>query len=99
MIRGTTPKLKFNVPFDTDTVSELSIAFSQRGRLVMEKVKEDVESVSGGYLLSLTQADTLQFEDGANVEIQIRAKFADDSAIASQIVNTTVGRILRDGEI
>ena len=37
MIRGTTPKLEFTLPFEVDQISEAFITFVQRDKVVLEK--------------------------------------------------------------
>lgn len=102
MTRGTTPTLEFTLPFDTDTIDALNIAFSQKtkaycdARLVLEKALEDC-TVSGKTIsLTLSQEDTLLLDASQDVEIQLRV-LSGESALASQIIKVPVGRILRDG--
>jgi hypothetical protein len=53
---------------------------------------------SGDVTFTLTQKQTLSLSESDYVDIQIRALFG-DRAIASEIVSTTVDKILKDGEI
>lgn len=49
--------------------------------------------------LTLSQTETLMFLNGAPVEIQLRVLTKDGQALASEIIEEPVGRILKDGEI
>lgn len=49
--------------------------------------------------VTLTQAETLMFKANKPVYIQMRVKFADESAIASDVINTTTQQILKEGLI
>lgn len=60
-----------------------------------ERMTITADSIS----VTLTQAETLMLMHDADVRMQIRAKFADGSAVASNIMQTTVSEILKDGEI
>lgn len=98
MYRGTTPTLYFTMPFDSTGISQLYITFNQEGKYVLEKTLGDVTYTDKRIELKLTQTDTLQIKSGA-IQMQIRVKFEDDSAIASNIIYTTAKDILKGGEI
>ncbi|MBO7330156.1 MAG: hypothetical protein J6W00_15460 [Lentisphaeria bacterium] len=99
MIRGTTPTLRFVLPFEADMLDTAYITMTQDGEKVLEKTLEDCEAEENMLSLKMSQEDTLAFEDGRGVEIQVRAKMKTGEAIASQIERTTVQRILKDGVI
>lgn len=102
MIRGTTPTLTFELPFDTSLINSLSIAFSQTttaykpSQLALEKTHEDVQMNGSTVTLKLTQEDTLELDAAHDVEIQLRV-LCGETAMASQIISVPVRRILRDG--
>lgn len=99
MIRGTTPTLEFSLPFGTDLIKEVYISFAQGVNIVLEKTLEDC--VCSGEMLTvrLTQKDTLMFAHGMLVDIQLRVLTVNGEALASDIIRTSVERILKDGEI
>lgn len=103
MIRGTTPLLSFTVPFDPAETKRICITFSQHGREVFTLEKRDCTIEGNTISTTLTQDQTLSLTANTNVQIQIRVTFANDgetdSALASEIITTTVQRILKDGEI
>lgn len=47
----------------------------------------------------LTQAQTLSWDSGAKVFVQVRARSVNDDAIASEIGTLRVGGLLKDGEV
>ena len=49
--------------------------------------------------VTLTQSDTLAFDDDEKLEMQIRFVFTNGSVDATQIIKGKIGRILKDGEI
>ena len=98
MIRGTTPTHTFNVNVDLTNADVIYITYKQGNDTVVEKVKSDCEITSTSVSVTLTQEDTLKF-NASDVEIQIRARFPDDSAIASNIMRTSVTRVLKSGVI
>lgn len=101
IVRGTTPTHIFEVDRDLSFASVMFITYRQNGRNVVEKSLSDILVESDKLTVELTQEDTLQFKGNDNdiVEIQIRVGFDDGSRIASDIITTTVGRILKEGEI
>jgi hypothetical protein len=102
MIRGTTPTIRFGVPFDPSTAKKIWITFSQNGEEVFTISEEDCTFEGNEISSVLTQANTLMLNDEYDVEIQLRVSFDGDDfdkAIASDIITRSVGRILKDGEI
>lgn len=97
--RGTTPTQQFNTSIDLYGASVLYITYKQYGKIVVEKTKEDCLITSTYVAVQLTQSETLLFDDDHKVEIQIRAKFSDGTAVASNIIETDVGAILKGGLI
>lgn len=99
MFRGTTPTNIFDVDVDCTTAELIYITYSQRGRTIVEKTISDIDVTAETLSVTLTQAETLKFNAINEVEIQIRVKFPDDKAIASNIITTTAERILKEGVI
>lgn len=99
MIRGTTPTLKFKLPFDTELLAEAWVTFTQLGHTVVDKTLADLEKQGDTLVLQLTQDETLMFQHEELVEIQIRVRTTDERAFASQIMRDIAERILREGVI
>lgn len=98
MYRGTTPTNVFRTDVDLENASVLFVSYKQNGKVVLEKSLEDVSIQKTLVAVNLTQKETLLFQDGI-VTIQIRAKFPDNTAIASNLIRTTAEEIVKDGEI
>ena len=99
MRRGTTPVHSFETDVDLTDAEVIYITYKQNGKVVLEKEKADIEVTSEGISTKLTQKDTLAFNTIGEVAIQIRAKFADETAIASNVIRAKAEEILKDGEI
>lgn len=99
MVRGTTPVLTFSIPFMQETIEALYITFVQAGETVLEKDINSIEFYDGGIMVHLTQENTLAFDEALPLEIQIRLKTNYGSAYASNIIRTSIDRILKDGTI
>lgn len=99
MIRGTTPTLEIELPFDSSELSEMYITLSQNKEVIIDK--DISECVCDGVIvtLRLSQEDTLKLSDRYNTEIQIRAKTQLGDVIASDIMTVPTYRILKDGVI
>lgn len=97
--RGTTPKIKCELPFDVSELAEAIMTIRQHGTVCIEKSIQDADC--DGYLLSypLSQEDTLKLDHESPVEIQVRVKTTYGSALASSVEEVQVGRILKDGVI
>lgn len=100
MIRGTTPTNTFTVDMDLRTADVIYITYKQGCTVVVERTKDQLDSITATELtLTLTQEETLEFKEGGFVAIQIRARFSNGLAVASNIIKTTAGEILKDGVI
>lgn len=99
MIRGTTPTLRFYLPFSVELLEVVYITMQQDGDKVIEKTLDDCEADENMISFRLTQDETLEFADSRWVEIQVRVRMKSGEALASQIERTTVQRILKDGVI
>ena len=94
MIRGSTPTHTFTVPFETDTIDELHIVYSQNGIVKVKKTKEDCKLKDRKIETTLSQEDTLQFTD-AYVHIQLRV-VREGVVFSSRVLAIPVGRCLED---
>lgn len=99
MIRGTTPTVKFTLPFDTSLIQSVYITFSQKGEELFTLVNSDCTFLENGITSKLSQRQTLALTHNAPVEIQIRVLTTDGNALASNIIRTVTEKILKDGEI
>ena len=104
MTRGTTPDNIFSSATDIHDATVIWITYTQQGRVAFEKTKDDIDFDTGDQgehlmTVTLTQEDTLKLDDRHDVEIQIRAKFADGTAIASKVIKAPVGKVLKEGII
>ena len=98
ILRGTTPTNYFNVDLDLTEAASIYITYAQNDDVVFEKEKSDITITPERLSVMLTQEDTLKLDEG-EVLIQIRARLSDGTAVASNIVKTTAGRILKDGVV
>lgn len=97
---GTTEIHTFTLPYALSTVSKLYVTYQQSGVNVLEKnVTDDADqfALDGNVLtLTLTQEDTLRFEEG-DVEMEITVEYAGNGAIGkSKIETVPVERSLRE---
>lgn len=102
MIRGTTPELSFTLPFSASSATRIWITFSQNNQEVFTVEKPDCTIEENVIKFTLSQKQTLSLNSNSNVEMQIRILFPgekESDALASNIITTTVQRILKDGEI
>lgn len=97
MRRGSTPTNTFDVDLDLRNAT-VFISYEQDGAVVLEKTGEDLAVGESQIALTMTQEETLKFHPG-KVFIQIRYVFPNGSADASEIIQTTFERIIKDGVI
>lgn len=100
MVRGTTPILRFLVPYSASEIESGYITFAQLGEIKLEKTIAEEQITSDGVItLMLTQEDTLQLAHDCICQIQLRLKLKGGYVSASNIISTPVGEILKEGVI
>ena len=85
MKRGTTPTHKFILPFSVDVVDEVEVTYCQKGEEVLRKLAEECSMEGNSVELKLTQDETFRFNEGVNVEIQMRVLTNGGDCLASDI--------------
>lgn len=107
MRRGTTPKNYFRTELDITGMDVLYITYKQNGKVAFEKtideitITQETQEEKTIYVaeVELSQEDTLALSSVGDVEIQIRGRYPDGSAVASNIIKTKVCYILKEGII
>lgn len=99
MIRGTTPQLDFGLPFEVSFIKTVWVTFSQNNEEIFTLENEALTMNDACISVKLTQEQTLLLSQNNTVEIQIRILTNANNALASNIIKTSVGRILKDGVI
>ena len=99
MIRGTTPTLKFFIPFDTSLLAAAYITLAQNDEVILEKELTECECGDRVLSVRLKQEETLKLKCDYKTEIQVRAKTQEDDSLASDIFIVDTERILKDGVI
>ncbi len=99
MYRGTTPTLRFTLPFDTSTLDAVWVTIAQGGKVIINKEKSDCDLKGTDISVTLTQTETLSLAAGNKTEIQLRVLTTDGLALASEIFRENTDYILKDGVI
>lgn len=99
MRRGTTPTHTFTTDIDLSNATVVYLTYKQGSSTVITKTLDDMTVTDESITVELSQDDTLAFDTRNSISMQIRAKFADGSAIASNIMSADPQAILRDGVI
>ena len=100
MIRGTTPKLTFNLPIDTSTLKNVYVTFADQDKnVLLEKETAECQLSDKSIAVKLTQEETLEFTGRQSVLVQLRMTDTAGEAFASKIYTVHVDDILKDGVI
>ena len=99
MRRGTTPTLTFTLPFNVETCTRVWVTFAQCKKEVFTLEATDCQISGNEITVKLSQEQTLKLCPDYAVDVQIRLKEADGTALASNIITVQAARILKDGEI
>ena len=90
MIRGTTPRHRFLVPFKASEIAALQVIYAQKNKVVHTRTADNTEVEDGCITVALTQAETLAFAHGAPVQLQLRVLTTAGEAYASRILTASV---------
>lgn len=97
-VRGTTPTITFKLPFQTDLIRTVEIYFAQK-TFLFEKTYEDCSFEENRLMVTLSQEETLQLNEGLSLRLQLRFVFTNGGVGATKILNTSVAGLLKEGEI
>lgn len=96
MIRGTTPIHTFTLPFEVNLLKEVRISYAQSGIVVLEKTKADCTLEGSIITVKLTQEETLKFDSGKNIEMQLKVLTTGGEVLSTRIRSVDVGRCLNE---
>lgn len=96
MYRASTPTHTFTLPFETDQIKSLSLAYSQNNKLVLKKRKDDCDLNGKDIVLKLSQEETNRFYKDLPVEIQLRILTLAGDSIPSIIWEVPCEKVLDD---
>lgn len=94
MIRGTTPKHTFTIPFDTSTIDDVRIIYAQGDEQKFVKELADCTLDGNTISVTLTQEQTFLFTDDKLVQIQLRVKTNTGEILSSDVLVVFVGKCL-----
>lgn len=100
IIRGTTPTLRFGLPFDADMIANGFVVIQQEEVTVVEKELSDCECGGKTVSAKLTQEDTLKLSSDMNAEISIVVKTTDGERLETRtpfverVVDTVKGEVI-----
>ena len=102
MIKGTTPTLHYNLPFETSVIktAEIVVEYVDANKSV-KIIKALDDCVLGDKCIStaLTQEETLKLPAPSTVNVQLRILTTDELVLATEIQKVSVKRLLREDVI
>lgn len=98
-MRGTTPRLTFDLPFETSKLVVAYITLVQNGETVIEKTLNDCIIGDKSIHVQLTQEETLSLSPAYSVKVQFRGKTIFGDAIKSDIYSIPLTGLLKEGVI
>ena len=102
MIKGTTPTIKYNLPFSSSLIksAEIVVMYVDANKEVL--IVRNLESCTIGdksIEMKLTQEETLKLPAPSTVEVQLRIVTKDDTILATVPEKVTVKRLLKEDVI
>ena len=102
MIKGTTPILHYDLPFETSAISTAEIVLEyvdNNKKILIVKDKEKCTLGDKSIEAVLTQEETLQIPAPSFVYVQLRIKTTDGTILATEAQKVSVKRLLKESVI
>ena len=99
MIKGTTPRLHFNLPIETSIIkaAEIVLQYVDNAKTVtIERTLEECEVGENSISAVLTQEETLSLPAPATAKVQLRIVTNDGTALATLPYKVTVKELLKE---
>ena len=84
IIRGTTPKHDFEIPYQENNVKDIRVSYVQNNKVVLTKNKTHCVFFEKGISIQLTQEDTISFSPTKNVFVEIRIQLVDGNVVMNE---------------
>lgn len=99
MIKGTTPTLQFNLPFETSIIkaAEIVLRYVDNAKtVIIERSLKDCNVGDRSISATLTQEETLALPAPTTAKVQIRVKTIDDKTFACSPKKVLIGELLKE---
>lgn len=94
MIRGTTPKHTFTIPFDTSELDDVRVIYGQDDVVLFKKETADCSLAGNTISVTLTQEETLKFDASKLAQIQLRVQKKNGEVLSTDVMVSYVGKCL-----
>ena len=92
VIRGTTPKHDFELPYAKEVIKDLRITYGQNQKALFTKRIEECQFGENKVSVTLTQEETYLFNPNKKLYIEIRIQFLNDEIVRTE--NPIILRVL-----
>ncbi len=96
MIRGTTPKHIFTVPFDVNNLSKVRVIYAQDYNVIFTKTEADCVLEGNSISVTLKQEDTFKFDHKKSVQIQLRVLTVAKEVLSSTVQTVGISKCLEE---
>lgn len=96
IIRGTTPKIEFDLPFSAEELKEVELTIAQKREVLYTKYKKDMEFNGYTGSVRLSQEETLAINENVAIQLQVRIMTLDGIVRASEIESMSPYDLLAD---
>lgn len=100
MIRGTTPTLTFNLPFETSFIKQAYVTIKgDDDEIKVDKPLCDCSVTEKSIAFKLTQEETLSLPPCTLIKIQLRVLTQGGDSLVSEVFKRYVSDVLKEGVI
>ena len=90
MTQGTTPLHIIHLPFATDIIDKIEVAYEQNKKILLVKKREDITLGETSVSIRLSQDETLLFDYGTLARVQIHLVTTGGDVLASKPMKVPV---------
>lgn len=98
-MRGTTPKITYNLPFDSTLVAKAKIVIKQGDALLLRKGTADIEKKGSALSVTLTRAETVKLPEDTRVQIQLEVETTGGDSLVTAPRSIYTGQLLDEGAL
>lgn len=81
IIRGTTPKHVFDLPYPREEISNIRIIYGQNGKSLFVKLGKDCSFLDKKVEVSLSQEDTYLMKPNKILDVEIKIKLVNNNVV------------------
>ena len=98
-MRGTTPEIKYELPFDSAMVARAKIVIVYGNETVIRKDTADIKKEGSALSVTLTREETVKLPEDSRVQIQLEVETTGGDSLVTAPRSIYTGQLLDEGAL